>query len=306
MGVSNASIKRWMALFERTGNVVSRMPRARSARWPSEVYTFVGEYIYAHPCFYIQELQEELQIAFPDINNISVPTICRALRHDMKVSRKVLEKRARESVPSQLREFYFKLQPFYSFPEQLVFIDETSKDGRDALRRYGWSRINQPSVVHQPFARGNRVSVLAAFDTTGFFAWTTTDGTFTRQKFHDGFLQKILPYLNPFPLQRSIVILDNAKIHLYPELEATIHRSGAVLLYLPPYSPQLNPIEQGFALLKAFLKKDADLVFRICPDLVLKVAMLRCTTNLRNGGRHFFRSCGYDEHELVKENFGIE
>ena len=134
MGVSNASIKRWMALFERTGNVVSRMPRARSARWPSEVYTFVGEYIYAHPCFYIQELQEELQIAFPDINNISVPTICRALRHDMKVSRKVLEKRARESVPSQLREFYFKLQPFYSFPEQLVFIDETSKDGRDALR----------------------------------------------------------------------------------------------------------------------------------------------------------------------------
>ena len=150
------------------------------------------------------------------------------------------------------------------------------------------------------------MSVLAAFDTTGFFALTTTDGTFTRQKFHDGFVQKILPCLNPFPLQRSIVILDNAKIHMYPELEAAIHRSGAMLIYLPPYSPQLNPIEQGFALLKAFLKKNADLVFRICPDLVLRVAMPRCTANLRNGGRNFFRSCGYDEHELVKEHFGIE
>ena len=132
------------------------------------------------------------------------------------------------------------------------------------------------------------MSVLAAFDTTGFFAWTTTDPTFTRQKFHDGFVQKILPCLNPFLLQRSIVILNNAKIHMYPELEAAIHRSGAMLIYLPTYSPQLNPIEQGFALLKAFLKKNVDLVFRICPDLVLRVAMPRCTANLRKGGRNFF------------------
>ena len=57
---------------------------------------------------------------------------------------------------------------------------------------------------------------------------------------------------------------------MYPELKAAIHRSGAMLIYLPPYSPQLNPIEQGFALLKAFLKKNVDLVFRICPDLVFE------------------------------------
>ena len=231
MGVSKISIKRWMALFKKTGNVDNKQPRALSSRWPSNVYSFVEEYIQSNPCFYIQELQEALRVAFPDLSNISLPTICRALRHDLKVSRKILEKTARESLPDQLREYFFKLRPFYSYPEQLVFIDETSKDGRDALRRYGWSRVNEPEIVSQPFSRGNRVSVLAAFDTTGFFAWTTTEGTFTRQKFHTGFIDHILPHLNPWPMPRSIVILDNAKIHIYRELEIAIHRSGAIFFF---------------------------------------------------------------------------
>jgi hypothetical protein len=252
----------------------------------------------------MQELQEELVIQFPDLPNISLPTICRALRHDLNLSRKVLEKRARESIPAQILEYYNKLAPVYSYPEQLIFIDETSKDGRDCLRRHGWSRINQPAVVHQPFQRGCRVSALAAFDTSGFFAWACTDGTFTRQKFHDVFIKHICPHLQPWPMPRSIVILDNAKIHMYRELVQAIHRSAAILIFLPPYSPQLNPIEQGFALLKQFLKKHADLTFRICPEEVLKVAMPACT-KLNKDGRPFFRSCGYGPEQLDREVFGI-
>lgn len=170
MGISKRSLKRWMALFERTGQVDSDVPRIRSARWNQEVYDFVESYVSTNPCFYIQELQDELKSEFPDLPNISLSTICRALRHDLKLSRKVLEKRARESIPDQILEYFCKLFPVYSFPEQLIFIDETSKDGTDCLRRQGWSRINQPAVVPQPFQRGCRVSVLAAFDTSGFFA----------------------------------------------------------------------------------------------------------------------------------------
>uniref|UniRef100_H3G5U8 Tc1-like transposase DDE domain-containing protein n=1 Tax=Phytophthora ramorum TaxID=164328 RepID=H3G5U8_PHYRM len=48
----------------------------------------------------------------------------------------------------------------------------------------------------------------------------------------------------------SIVILDNAKIHMYEELQELIHATGALLFFLPPYSPDLNPIEVGFSLLK--------------------------------------------------------
>lgn len=302
LGPSEKSIKRWMRNFDQTGDVYSGVPRQRSARWPDNVYDFVKQYVEQHPCFYIQELQDELSSEFPELTNISVPTICRALRHDLKISRKVLEKRARESIPEQLKEFYVKLRPIYSYPEQLVFIDESSKDGRDCLRRYGWSRVNSPAIVHQPFQRGARVSILAAFDTTGFFAWQTTPGPFTRQKFHSAFVQSICPYLQPWPMPRSIVILDNAKIHMYRELEEAIHKCGATLIYLPPYSPQLNPIEKGFSLLKQWLTKYGDMVFRLCPEKVLEAAMPLCTS-FRTEGHNFYASCGYGENDLIKENF---
>ena len=99
MGVSKRSVKRWMALFEKNGDVVPDVPRQKSARWPQNVYKFVQEFVESNPCFYIQELQDELSKQFPDLKNISVPTICRALRHDLRITRKVLEKRARESIP---------------------------------------------------------------------------------------------------------------------------------------------------------------------------------------------------------------
>lgn len=115
--------------------------------------------------------------------------------------------------------YYNKLLPFYNGPEQLVFLDETAKAGRDCMRRYAWSPRGTPAVVDLPFRRGERVSVLAAMDTTGFFAWEMTRGTFSRKEFHKAFSEKIAPLLNRWPLPRSIVVLDNAKIHMYRELE---------------------------------------------------------------------------------------
>ncbi|RAN85590.1 hypothetical protein B5P41_34160 [Bacillus sp. SRB_28] len=84
-----------------------------------------------------------------------------------------------------------------------------------------------------------------------------------------------------------------------------MHRSVAKLMFLPPYSPQLNPIEQGFALLKQWLKKHVDLTFRVCPEAVLKVAMPMCTKNLRHIGHNFYNSCGYGHTELNKSMFGV-
>ena len=71
-----------------------------------EVYSFVKNYAKSDPCFFIEELQESILENFPNFPNISVPTICRALRDDLKLSRKVLEKRVRESMPIQLKEYY--------------------------------------------------------------------------------------------------------------------------------------------------------------------------------------------------------
>ncbi|KAG6946437.1 hypothetical protein JG688_00016045 [Phytophthora aleatoria] len=85
-------------------------------------------------------------------------------------------------------------------------------------------------TVRVPLARGSRVSILAA---CGFVAWTTTRGTFSRLKFHRAFIKHFVRHLNLWPLPRSIVILGNARIHMYSELEEAVHACGAVLLFLP-------------------------------------------------------------------------
>ncbi|KAE9088571.1 hypothetical protein PF010_g19329, partial [Phytophthora fragariae] len=147
-----------------TGNVLKGEPRARTSRWSPEVCTFVQLYVQTHPCFYFEELRLELQAHYKNTINVSDSTICRALRFDLNLTRKVLTKRARESVPRERREYAARLSPYYSGPDQLVFIDETSKDGRSVLRRYGWSTRNTPAQVSIPFSRGKRVSILAAMD----------------------------------------------------------------------------------------------------------------------------------------------
>ncbi|KAG6952866.1 hypothetical protein JG688_00013074 [Phytophthora aleatoria] len=63
-------------------------------------------------------------------------------------------------------------------------------------------------------------------DVQGFFTWGDVEDTFTRASFHDVFKPKILPFLNPWPLPRSIVVMDKAKIHMYKELQEMIHETA--------------------------------------------------------------------------------
>ena len=129
-----------------------------------------------------------------------------------------MTKAASEAAPLEIRSYMAKLRAIYHYPAQLVFIDETSKDGRHAYRRYGRSEKGTKVIVKIPFARGKKVSVMAALNVNGFMAWESTEGTFTRAKFHRAFLQKVIPKLNPWPLPNIIVIMDNAKIHMYEQL----------------------------------------------------------------------------------------
>ena len=82
MGVSKRSVKRWIALFEKTGNVLQDLPRGRSSRCSERVYKHIRGFIDSNPCIYIEELQVDIMMKYPELTNVSIPTICRALRHD--------------------------------------------------------------------------------------------------------------------------------------------------------------------------------------------------------------------------------
>jgi transposase len=287
LGPGDRTIKRWLNRFEKHG-VFKRTERAVRARWPAHVYEWIKEYIEMDCMFLIEELQQALQNRFPDLLNVSIPTICRALRNDLGLTRKVINKRAMEAAAHEMIAYESRLSSWYRYPEQLIFIDETSKDNRDTMRRYGWSKKGLQANSKIPFSRGKRVSVLAALDVSGFISWETTEGTFNRQAFHEAFCKIVLPLLNPWPFPRSIVILDNAKIHVYPELIQVVENQGALLIYLPPYSPQINPIEFQFGLLKKYLLKNCKYVWNMSPVRCLDAIMRKLAS-----AHATFAHCGY-------------
>ena len=142
----------------------------------------VEDYCKEHPTFYLEELKEFLEDTFPDLSNVSMPTICRALNFDLQLTRKVLIKAAQEVAPTEICNYEEKLCTIYHYLEQLIFIDKMSKDGCDAYRRYARSKKGTKAIVKLPFSCGKRVSVFAALNFNGFMAWESTCGTFTCKK----------------------------------------------------------------------------------------------------------------------------
>ena len=97
-----------------------------------------------------------------------------------------------------------------------------------------------------------------------------------------------------------------ACLHMYRELQDAIHQTGARLIFLLPYSPELNPIEVGFGRLKAWIQKHANLVFPLYPEKVLEIAMPLCTAvEGTPNSLKLFGHCGYDWKGLREELFNL-
>lgn len=75
------------------------------------------------------------------------------------------------------------------------------------------------------------------------------------------FLDDLLAVMNPYPQPHSVLVLDNCAIHHVDGVEERCHNAGVKLVYLPPYSPDLNPIEEAFSAFKAYARRYGD-IFR--------------------------------------------
>lgn len=137
--------------------------------------------------------------------------------------------------------------------KRLVFIDETwAKTNMAALR--GWCARGQRLCAKAPFGHWKTMTFLAALRCDRIDAPCVIDGPINGQTFELYVEQFLLQTLSP----GDVVIMDNLGSHKGPNIRKAIRRAGAHLLFLPPYSPDLNPIEQVFAKLKHRLRKFAE------------------------------------------------
>jgi transposase len=165
-----------------------------------------------------------------------------------------------------------------------VFLDECGVT-TDLLRRYGRSLRGTRLGDHAPCGHWETHTVVAALRRDGLTAPAVFDGPIDQASFLAYIEQVLVPSLRP----GDVVILDNLAVHKQAAVRAAIHAAGAHLRFLPPYSPDFNPIEQAFAKLKAFLRAARPRTFDQVTALVAIALALFTADECRNYVRH----CGY-------------
>src|SRR3954466_11088578 len=158
--------------------------------------------------------------------------------------------RERADVWERRREWIERRQPRMRLqPARLVFIDETAVNTK-MTRLRGRSRRGQRLRASAPFGRWGTQTFIAALRCDGLTAPWVVDGAMDRAAFNAYVETQLAPTLRP----SDVVIADNLSVHKSARAATALKARGAWFLFLPQYSPDLNPIEMAFAKIKALLQ----------------------------------------------------
>ena len=182
------------------------------------------------------------------------------------------------------RRAWFEAQPNLE-PERLVFIDETGASTKMA-RRYGRALRGQRCRAPVPHGHWKTTTFVGALRLGGMTAPMVLDGAMHGAAFLAYVEQVLVPTLK----SGDIVVMDNLPAHKSLAVRRAIEAAGAELRFLPPYSPDLNPIEMAFSKLKAFLKKMAARTIDDLWDAIAKGIDSFTPDDCQN----YFAAAGYD------------
>lgn len=167
---------------------------------------------------------------------------------------------------------------------RLVFLDETGTTTK-MTRLYGRCPKGRRLRAKAPFGHWKIQTFIAGLRCDGLAAPFVVDAPMNRRIFETYIETQLAPTLH----KGDVVILDNLAAHKSPRVEAAIKARGAWLLFLPPYSPDLNPIEMAFAKLKALLRKKAVRTIDALWQAIGDICSLFSPTECRN----YFEATGY-------------
>lgn len=168
---------------------------------------------------------------------------------------------------------------------RIGFIDETSLK-TNMVKTTGRAPKGARLIDHAPFGHWNTRTFIAALRHDRLDAPWVIDGAMNGEMFDRHVETRLAPTLQP----RDVIILDNLSSHKSPKAAAALKAVGAWFLFLPPYSPDLNPIEMAFAKLKALIRRAAA---RTYDDLWRAVGQV-CDLFTEDECYNFFKAAGYE------------
>jgi transposase len=170
-------------------------------------------------------------------------------------------------------------------PERLVFIDETWATTK-MTRARGRAPRGQRLRMSVPHGHWKTTTFVAGLRSAGMVAPFVIDGPMNRDAF-ETYVEKVLV---PELAAGDVVVMDNLSSHKGPRVRQLIEATGATLLYLPPYSPDFNPIENAFSKLKALFRKAEERTVVGLWDAIGHIVDLFTPAECAN----YFAAAGYD------------
>ena len=208
------------------------------------------EHLLEKPGLYQDEMAEFLWDEFGVlVTRFSISRALVSIGWSKKAARQVAKERN-----ADLRDMYLRnLSEFRSY--HLVYIDESGCDKRVGFRHTAWAPLGITPVQVSRFHRGQRYQILPAYAQDGILLSRIFRGSTDAAIFED-FIEQLLHHCGKFPEPKSVLIMDNASFHRGDRIDQLCFEAAVKIMYLPPYSPDLNPIEEMFAELKGFIKRN--------------------------------------------------
>ncbi|UGY16340.1 IS630 family transposase [Bradyrhizobium septentrionale] len=262
-GVSAASAIRWRGRLKKVGDIVPKRQGGDRKSQRIEAHSqLILEAVTARPDITLAELRELLKRRGISTGIASLWRFFQRRKITLKKKTAHAAEQRRGDI-NAAREEWFEGQIDLD-PERLVFIDETSANTKMA-RRYGRSPRGERCRAAIPHGHWKTTTFTAGLRSDGLIAPLVLDGPMDGDAFLAYVEQLLAPSLRP----GDTVIMDNLPAHKVHGVREAIQAVGASLLYLPPYSPDFNPIEMALSKLKALLRAAAA---RTMPDLWQAIA----------------------------------
>ena len=279
IGVGTAH--RLFSKFVATGDVSpSKQPSRPDCRKLDDLHElYILGILHENPSMYLREVCAQVT----EVTGVSVSgsTVCKVL-YKNGLTRKNLRKIALQR--SSLHRGAFMAHVLQYPRDFFVWVDETGTDRWDQLRKFGFSLRGYPAVCKRLLVRGKRISAIVGMSSSGVLTYELSAGSTDSLKFIDFIRGKLIPSMQPFPGKHSIIIMDNCSVHHVQEVKDVIQSMGIELIFLPPYSPDFNPIEELFSYLKYYLKDHENLIQAIpAPNAVIEAALDSVTSSKCKG-----------------------